>query len=786
MPLPSVRSRSSARVPASPDLTNQWVRPAWPRLCTSLVLALLVVYPSTAQVQRSVTPVGRPLRPLTLLSNLSQLRELPREEAERGHPLKLAATVTLYDAQWGALYVHDGTAPTFVFWTNRAQSFQLGEVVEISGRSRVGFTPSIEAFSIRPLGRSAPLPVLDATPEELISGRMDCQRVRVRSVIRSMYAEFDRLILEFGEAGGRYEVHLANYTNRTLPTHWLDARVDIVGVVGANLTSQSRAMGVRIYPSSVDSIQVQEYAVTNGFDRPSQSIDTVLFFNSAAGVGQRIKIEGVVTLASASGRVFVQDETGGMGVLLSRPPVRRDPRGQYLSPPLPGSLEPGDRVEVLAYPALGRDFAPILTEAWMRKVGRAPLPPPVRVTALEALAGTHHARVVKLQGRLLAVETRSLPNSTNSILTLIRDEVIFEGELGGACPPLRVGSDLDLMGVCVMEMDEWQHPRAFRLLLPGNHGIQVLNAPPRFGLQHALAVAGLVGLVLAGSNWFLRRQVVRHHRSAVEKDQLNTALEKKVGDRTIELERANRQLRQAQQELKRALDMEIQLGELKSNFVSLVSHEFRTPLGIIGSSAEILVRYFGRLNEAQRTEHLDAIIKSVRRMAGMMEDVLLLSRVDAGSVQSKPVRLALGAFCQRLVDELHSATHRISPIRLVVDPDVPAEGRVDEALLRHILTNLLSNAVKYSAPGKEVTLRVAREADQALFEVADQGIGIPAHELNRLFHAFYRGQNVGQVNGTGLGLVVVKRCCDLCEGTVSVVSQEGKGTVFSVRLPLFT
>jgi signal transduction histidine kinase len=781
MPPPCAPSKCSAHAPGFPKAT----RCAGVWLWVWIFLCLLGESASWGQVQRPQSAaVAAPLRPLSLITNLGQLRELSRVEADRGHPVRVAATVTLYDSQWDALFVHDGSAPTFVFRTNRSQAFRVGEVIEIVGRSRVGFTPSIEAFELRPTGQSGPLPILEATLEELISGRMDCQRVKVRSVIRSMYAEFDRLTLEFGEAGGRYEAHLANYTNRFLPTHLLDARVEITGVVGANLTSQSRAMGVRLYPVDLDSIRIIEPAVTNGFDRPSQSIDTVLFFNSAAGVGQRIKIEGVVTMASGLGRVFVQDETGGMGVLLSRSPLRRDPNGLYLNIPLPGHLEPGDRVEVLAYPALGRDFAPMLTEAWMRKLGKSVLPTPVRISAASALTGTNHARVIKIEGNLLAAESRSLPASTNSILTLSDNDVIFEAEVVGPSPPLRLASRLEMTGICVVEMDEWQQPRAFRLQLPGPHWIRVLHAPSRFGLQHALALAGAIGLILAGSNWILRRQVARHYQSVVEKDQINTALEKKVGDRTMELERANRQLRQAEQELKRALAMEKQLSELKSNFVSMVSHEFRTPLGIIGSSAEILVRYFGRLTEQQRAEHLEAIIKSVRRMASMMEDVLLLSRVDAGSVQFKPVALELGGFCRRLVDEVSSATHRTSPIRLAISPDLPSEIRADESLLRHILTNLLSNAVKYSPAAKPVDLRVISEGGQLVFEVADEGIGIPAVDLNRLFNAFYRGNNVGQVSGTGLGLVVVKRCCDLCDGSVTVRSEEGKGTVFTLRLPL--
>lgn len=274
------------------------------------------------------------------------------------------------------------------------------------------------------------------------------------------------------------------------------------------------------------------------------------------------------------------------------------------------------------------------------------------------------------------------------------------------------------------------------------------------------------------------RDISDRKRAEMAIRELNANLEARVEQRTAEL-------RQTQVELEKALSQEKDLAMLKTNFVSMVSHEFRTPLGIISVSSEVLQRYFDRLTPAQRTEHLDAIIGSVRRMSRMMEDVLLLSRVDSGRVDFMPVPINLESFCNQLIDEVLSVTDHKCPIQFRIEETAKGRAQADESLLRHILTNLLFNAVKYSLPGQPVFLRLQRTAGKAVFEVADDGMGIPLADQEHLFHAFHRAKNVEHIQGTGLGLVIVKRCCDLHQGTVGVQSQEGKGTTFTVQLPLF-
>lgn len=240
----------------------------------------------------------------------------------------------------------------------------------------------------------------------------------------------------------------------------------------------------------------------------------------------------------------------------------------------------------------------------------------------------------------------------------------------------------------------------------------------------------------------------------------------------------------AQAALQQALEREKEMAELKTNFVSLVSHEFRTPLGVIVSAADILENYFDRLQPQQRAGHLQDIRYSAQQMSGLMEEVLLLGKVESGRMVCRREPLQLTDLCQRIVDEQLSVTNRKCPIQLEVE-EVATEAEGDEGLLRHILNNLLSNAVKYSPAAMPVQFRVRREGTLAIFEIEDRGIGIEAADQKHLFTAFQRGKNVGAIPGTGLGLVIVKRCVELHGGVMTFQSRVNQGTRFVVRIALF-
>jgi PAS domain S-box-containing protein len=242
--------------------------------------------------------------------------------------------------------------------------------------------------------------------------------------------------------------------------------------------------------------------------------------------------------------------------------------------------------------------------------------------------------------------------------------------------------------------------------------------------------------------------------------------------------------KRAEVEMLKALAREKELGQLKSNFVSMVSHEFRTPLGIIQSSAELLREFHQNMQPGEREEQLESVARNTRRMAGMMEGVLVLSRLEAGKLDFHPAPLNLNFFSRRIVDEVVAATNRRCVIELTANA-LPAAAQADEQLLAHIFTNLLSNAVKYSEEGATVRFTVEQEGQEAVCVIRDRGIGISVEDQRQLFKAFNRGSNVGTRSGTGLGLLLVKRCTELHGGSVKVESKIGDGTTVTVRLPVF-
>jgi signal transduction histidine kinase len=236
-------------------------------------------------------------------------------------------------------------------------------------------------------------------------------------------------------------------------------------------------------------------------------------------------------------------------------------------------------------------------------------------------------------------------------------------------------------------------------------------------------------------------------------------------------------------EIREALEQQKALNELRSRFVAMTSHEFRTPLSAILSAEELLRHYGDRLEKAERIEVLDSIAAGVQRMSRMMDRVLLLGKADAGMLDFTPEDIDLVPLCRQFVDEAH-AQHpdNRSDVALELGDGI-GKGRYDEKLLRHIFGNLLSNALKYSPGGGQVRFRVRRESDSTVFEVADQGIGIPPDELSHLFESFHRASNVGTIQGTGLGLAIVKNAVEMHGGGIDVTSTLGEGTTFTVRLP---
>ncbi len=237
-------------------------------------------------------------------------------------------------------------------------------------------------------------------------------------------------------------------------------------------------------------------------------------------------------------------------------------------------------------------------------------------------------------------------------------------------------------------------------------------------------------------------------------------------------------------DIRNALEKEKELGELKSRFVTMASHEFRTPLATILSSSELLEYYSHKWSEDKKLKHQQRIQSSVKHMTGLLDDVLLIGKAEAGKLEFQPKLLDIVQLCRDLVEEVQVTTQSHVINFCTQEQLDKIDGLIDEKLLRHIITNLLTNAVKYSPQGKEVSFNLSCDRTSAIFSIQDGGIGISPEDQQQLFESFHRGKNVSNIPGTGLGLAIVKKSVDLHGGTITVQSQLEVGTTFLVTLPL--
>lgn len=239
--------------------------------------------------------------------------------------------------------------------------------------------------------------------------------------------------------------------------------------------------------------------------------------------------------------------------------------------------------------------------------------------------------------------------------------------------------------------------------------------------------------------------------------------------------------KQTEAALRAALDQEREARELKTRFVSMTSHELRTPLTTILTLSDFLKMADSSLTPAQRAERLDKIEAAARQISALVDDVLHYDRTDTSWLQFSPQSIVFTDLVREVVKEMSADAHHSYCCDL---PEQPVVVSGDRTLLRQIVLNLLTNAAKYSASGQTVEIRLSSSDSSAVLCVRDQGIGIPDTERKHIFEPFYRGANTDGVVGNGLGLAITRNAVDLHHGDIGFESEEGKGTTFTVRLPL--
>ncbi len=283
----------------------------------------------------------------------------------------------------------------------------------------------------------------------------------------------------------------------------------------------------------------------------------------------------------------------------------------------------------------------------------------------------------------------------------------------------------------------------------------------------------------------LLKQLANHVAIAIQQvklfervQDLNKNLECQVADRTQQLE-------QSLSQLQRALLREKELNELKSQFISRASHEFRTPLATIQTASDLLRNYGHKMSDEKKLERIDKIQREVKGMTNLLEEVLIIGKTESGRFDLQSERINLEDFCLEIIEQtklIGNGKHQV----IFKNINAPAKISIDTKFFRQIVSNLLSNAIKYSPNTSEVNFTISLTSDripQLLLEFKDQGIGIPLNDQEKIFDHFYRAQNVGMIVGTGLGMAIIKNSVDILGGTIQLTSVENKGTTVKVKLP---
>lgn len=265
---------------------------------------------------------------------------------------------------------------------------------------------------------------------------------------------------------------------------------------------------------------------------------------------------------------------------------------------------------------------------------------------------------------------------------------------------------------------------------------------------------------------------------------LNADLENKVEERTLILKEALHELEKSQHELEEALDKEKELNEIKSRFVSMASHEFRTPLSTILSSATLISRYQQGEEQPHRDKHVKRIKDAVKHLNDLLEDFLSFGKLEEGKVETKLELVSIQALVEEVEEELRPILKEGQKITTEIKSGVSCS--TDKRLMKHTLINILSNAIKFSDPGKPIDIRIDQVHEQLVISVKDEGIGIAKEDQEYLFDSFFRAKNAFNIQGTGLGLHIVKRYLALLGGHISFESELDKGTTVTVSVPCNT
>jgi signal transduction histidine kinase len=699
------------------------------------------------------------------IAEVNRILTTPSETAERKATLRgVISFVAAAPAYRAAAIQQDGVGVMARFPAS-VPIPGLGDEVEVDATIKfVSDNPNttITVEAARVVGHPGPPAPVRCSLDDVVSGRMNRRTVEVEAVVLQAVYQSDLWLLQLADAETWSNARIYSAPANWSPRDWFGARVRFRGFAAGRGPLALRCSS----PEEITILSPGSASAYSGEEKTAAALRA-----AGASSGTRVKMKAIVT-GLLGDQIYLRNAEMPLRAAVLYPVEGVDPKLPRALAPVVPKMNVGDQVEVVGSPqVVGADVR--LRHASFRVLGpgEAPVPVPVEATALAD--GSAANEFVRVGGRLLE---RAQAEGSGAFLETLHIssqkgpvKAVFESRRGGFLQSLKPDDLVELTGFVTATGTS----PAFNLRLANAADARSLGvdpAVPRQRLIRVIAVGSAAVLGVLFWAWFLRRKVsARTAALAVVNARLTAEIEER---------------KKAQADVDRALSAERELGELKTRFVSLVSHEFRTPLGITMSAVELLRHYGERLAPAKLNELHNDIHDATLRMSGLMEQVLVLGRVEAGKQPLHSAPLDLTGLGEKLVDEMRSATNARCRLNFRAENDVSG-ACADEGLLRHILSNLLSNAAKYSSPGSEVDLTVRREGADAVFTIRDHGIGIPVADQARLFEAFHRATNVGETPGTGLGLLIVKRCVDMHGGRVWFDSREGEGTTFFARLPVF-